>query len=71
MWVGGPNGSALHLRDHVVHDLGVLDLRAEEDDLGVVGDPDRVAGRPVEQVAGVDRLLASVGEADDERAGQR
>src|SRR5688500_8627623 len=41
-------GSAAHLLEHVVHDRCVLEVRAEEDDLGVLDDAHAVAGGPVE-----------------------
>jgi len=36
---------ALHRVQHVIHDIRVLVLRAEQDDLGVVDHANRVAGR--------------------------
>lgn len=44
-------GSAGHLLQHVVDDLAVLALRAEEDDFGVRTHPHGVSRRPVEEVA--------------------
>ena len=41
---------AVHLLDHMLDDPGVLMLRAEHDDLGVLIDPNVVARRPVEKV---------------------
>ena len=39
---------ASHFAQHVIYDLAVLVLWAEQDDLGILADFDRVSGRPVE-----------------------
>jgi hypothetical protein len=44
----------------VFHDGAVRVLRAEQNDLGVLADLDRVAGRPVKEIASGDRLMLSI-----------
>jgi hypothetical protein len=53
----------------VVHDGGVLDLRAEEDQLGVALDPHAVPGGPVDEVTGGTGLIRSLAMGDDDVAG--
>src|SRR5439155_8516620 len=62
--------TAPHLREHVVHHPRVLDLRAEEDDLGVIHHAHAVSWWPVEQVVGGAGLLPSVGVGDDDFTGE-
>src|SRR5690606_24605872 len=47
--------------DHVVDHLGVLVLRAEHDDAGVLIDPHIMTGGPVEEVVGCHCLLLARG----------
>jgi len=52
--------SGAHLVQHVIDDLPVLFLRAEQDDLGIFGDLYRVSGRPVEQVTAIVQFPGAV-----------
>ncbi len=61
-----PSMSASHLAQHVIYDLAVLVLRAEQDDLGISADFYRVSRRPVEQVTPVDHFLCAVCVGDGE-----
>ena len=52
--------SAIQLALEVIHHSAVFRLRAEEDDLGVHTDSDRVPRRPVEQLSTNNGLLGRV-----------
>jgi hypothetical protein len=59
---------AAHLCEHVIDDFGVLVLRAEHDDFGVLVDLHRVSGRPMEQVAAGEGFFAAIGIRDGDFA---
>ena len=52
----------------MINYTGVLVLRAEQDELAVPGDPNRVSRWPVEQVPGRDLLLGPVAKGDAQLA---
>ena len=66
---GRARSSDAHLAHHVIQHRGVLDLRAEENDFRVLGDPDAVARRPIEDVRPRARLLRTTRVVDDELTG--
>ena len=52
--------SAVHGIQHVIHGKGMLTLRAEQNDFGILDRPHTVSGRPIKKVvllAGVDRAV--------------
>src|SRR5262245_33028305 len=59
-----------HLSEHVVKHLRVLDVRAEEDDVGIIDDTQAVSCWPVEEVVRRAGLLSAVDVGDNEFAGE-
>jgi len=58
--------SGAQLVEHVINDLTMFVLRAEQDDFGILADFNSVSRWPVEQVTAVDHFMCTVCVGDGE-----
>lgn len=55
---------AAHFGQHVIYDLAVLMLWAKQNNVGILGDLDRVSGRPIKKVPAFNHFIRPVGIGD-------